>query len=73
MLLKATANGVAVSPFYQPIEPDDMRQTEGAWWPSRSARRSSSGSAMGRLKPRRPGARSRTPSTAVQQSACRLT
>jgi len=30
MLLKATANGVAVSPFYQPIEPDDMRQTEGA-------------------------------------------
>jgi len=50
-----------------------MRQTEGAWWPSRSARRSSSGSAMGRLKPRRPGARSRTPSTAVQQSACRLT
>ena len=33
VLLTATANGVAASFLYQPMELHDRRQTEDAWWP----------------------------------------
>jgi hypothetical protein len=53
----------------QPMELHDMRQPEDGCGPGRSARRSSSGSAIGRAVPKRPGARRRALSTAVQRSA----
>jgi nitroreductase len=33
VLLTATANGLAASFLYQPMELHDMRQTEDSWWP----------------------------------------